>query len=290
MITPLDIAVLAALARYYCLCRPQLQTLCFPTHSDGRALRNRLAKLRQGGYVTKTRSLIPYRGGSSGCPVWYLTREAAELLREYFDDESYLALNTRPPRDSLLFHWLAIGDTHIALDKAVDAHQGDVSLTKWTNEWEVVNKDAARAGQFCLHTVFRENPPLSCSPDAAWLLGYGEHQIVFYLEQDRNTSGVRSIAASKTNGYAELAQRNGHRTHFPETTLDRFRVLMVTTHHGRRKALAQAIKGKERADLWLFACQDDLTAESFPFGDVFYDCHGTAGPLIRKQRPDGEAA
>ena len=289
MITSLDISVLATLARYYCLCRPQLQTLCFPDHTDSRSLRNRLDKLRKGGYTSKTKCLIPYRGGSAGCPVWYLTRNAAEVLAEYYDDETYLALNTRPPRETILFHWLAINDTHIAIEQATTAHT-DVSLTDWTNEWEVVNKDAARAAQYSLQTVFRQTPPLSCSPDAGWLLGYGEHQIVFYLEQDRNTSGVKQIAASKCKGYAELANRNGHRKHFAATTLDRFRVLMVTTHHGRRKALARAIKGAERSDLWLFVCQDELTADNFPFGDVFYDCEGNAGPLIRKREQDGEAA
>lgn len=283
MITPLDISVLAALAKYYCLCRPQLQTLCFPEHRDSRSLRNRLSKLRKGGYVAKTKCLVPYRGGSTGCPVWYLTRQAAELLREYYDDETYLSLNTRPPRESLLFHWLAIGDTHIAIDQAIEGHKDQVSLACWTNEWEVVNKAAARASQYCLHTVFQENPPLSCSPDAGFLLGYGGQQMVFYLEQDRNTSGVRSIAASKTKGYAEQEARNGHRRHFPDTTLDRFRVLMVTTHHGRRKALQKAIKNKPGSDLWLFACQHELTSEHFPFGNVFYDCNDESGPLIRKK-------
>lgn len=290
MITSLDMSVLATLATYYCLCRPQLQLLCFPEHRDSRSLRNRLNKLMRGGFIAKTKCLIPYRGGSTGCPVWYLTSKGAELLVEFYDDEKYLALNTKPPRESILFHWLAIGDTHIAIAKAVAMHTG-LSLVRWVNEWEVVNKDALRAGQFYLHSVFQENPPLSCSPDFGLLLGYGGHRIVLYGEEDRNTSGARSIAASKSRGYAELARRNWHRErHFPDTTLDRFRVLMVTTHHGRRKAIQRAMENVERNDLWLFVCKEDLTPENFPFGDVFYDVTGTPGPLVRKRTDDEEAA
>lgn len=289
MITPLDIKVLVALANYYCLCRPQLQMLLFPTHADGRALRARLDKLRRAGLLSKTKSLIPYRGGSSGCPVYFLTRKAAEFLSEHFDDETYLSLNTRTPSETRLFHWLAIGDTHIAIEKAMEQCGDEVSVSQWTNEWEILNKDSAQASQYSLHTVFQKDPPLSCSPDAGFLLGYGDQKIVYYLEQDRNTSGVRSIAASKTKGYAQLAYRGQFKQHFPDTTLERFRVLMVTTHHGRRKALARAIKGCERSDLWLFAVEEDLAPENFPFGDVFYDCNGTAGPLIKKRNQGDEA-
>lgn len=145
-------------------------------------------------------------------------------------------INTRPPRTDILFHWLAIGDTHIAIQRATEQH-ADTTLVRWINEWELIDKESGTQSKHYLHTVFRKEPtPLSCSPDAGWLLGYREHRIVCYLEQDRNTSGVRSIAASKTNGYAELARVMGHKKHFPETTLDRFRVVLVTTHHGRRKA------------------------------------------------------
>lgn len=284
MITPLDIAVLGALAKYYCLCRPQLQTLCFEHHKDGRALRARLMKLRTGGFAQRTQSLVPYRGGASGTPVWYLTRAGAELLCEWHDDPRYLALNTRAPRPDVLFHWLAIGDTRIAIERAVRVNN-EVTLGRWINEWEVLDKEGGIASpRFYLQTVFRGPPnPLSCSPDAGFVIEYADHHVVWYLEQDRNTSGVRQIAASKTKGYAELARTLGHRKHFPETTLDRFGVLLVTTHSGRRSALQRALKNEEGADLWLLACQDDLTAQNFPFGEVFHDCHGVAGPLVRRR-------
>jgi len=87
-----------------------------------------------------------------------------------------------------------------------------------------------------------------------------------------------------------LATVGGHKQHFPEATLDRFLVLLVTTHHGRRKALGRALKEKGcRTDLWRIAVQEDLAAENFPFGEVFFDCEGQARPLLRKSSDSSES-
>ena len=109
------------------------------------------------------------------------------------------------------------------------------------------------------------------------------HRKVFYLEQDRATSGVRQIAAAKTPGYAELAARQVHRKHFPETTLPSFSVLFITTHPNRRDAAAKAIAKMKGADLWLFISQTDLKPETFLFSPITYNCNGEVGPLVRSQ-------
>ena len=84
-----------------------------------------------------------------------------------------------------------------------------------------------------MHTQLSETPPLSCSPDAGFLVEYQGQRKVYYLEQDRATSSPRQIAARKSKGYAKLANLKGHRKHFPETTLDNFRVLFFTTNDYR---------------------------------------------------------
>ena len=93
------------------------------------------------------------------------------------------------------------------------------------HEWDVINpEESSPERRFRLYTLLRESPRLICAPDSAFMLSVGPHRKAFYLEQDRNTSGVRQIAASKTPGYAALAERQLHRQHFPETTLDTFSV------------------------------------------------------------------
>ena len=103
------------------------------------------------------------------------------------------------------------------------------------------------------HTQFQETPPLSCSPDAGFALSLNGHTKAFYLEQDRATSSPRQIAARKHRGYAEMQVQQPHRVHFPESNLDRFSVLCVTTSRARRDELAKALGKKPATDNWLFA-------------------------------------
>ncbi len=201
----------------------------------------------------------------------------------WFDDERYLAVNTRTPRKDLIFHWLAISEVHWIVAEAV-ARQKVVSLAGWYNEWETINKGDAEGDRYFLHTQLQEHPPLSCSPDAAFLLSVAGYRKVFYVEVDRGTSGIRQVAASKTPGYAELFRRGLHRRHFPEATLDRFSVLCITTDHRRRDALAKAVSKRtdHEPDLWLFIDQTEITPETFLHGRITYNCAGEPGALVKK--------
>src|SRR5262249_10419336 len=134
---------------------------------------------------------------------------------------------------------------------------------------------------FRLYLLLRENPRLVCAPDAAFLLAVAGHRKAFYLEQDRNTSGVRQIAASKTQGYAVMAQQQLHRRHFPESTIPTFSVLMIAPTDRRRDALRKAIFGKPGAELWKFAAVPDLSPEQFLFDPIFFPCEGEPKPLVK---------
>jgi hypothetical protein len=292
MLTERDFTVVRALARYYVLNRPQIQRVCFPEDQSGRITRRRLQTLVDEKLINRLRVLVHHpRFGSPG-PVYFPSQKGCEFLAEHFDDERFLAGCTQPPQSHHVLHWLAVSETHIALDSAI-ARQNQVQMTTWFNEWDVVNaEESAPERRFRLYTLLRESPRLICAPDGAFMLAVGEHRKVFYLEQDRNTSGVRQVAASKTPGYAALAERQLHRRHFPSTTLDTFSVLAIVPTPQRRDALRKALREKNGASLWRLAAATDLSPEGFLFAPVFYPVDGEATPLVRltAAASDGSAA
>ena len=195
-------------------------------------------------------------------------------------------------------HWLAVSDTHITIDEAI-ARQTDVQVEGWINEWDTVSTSVSAAvsntvvepdRHYRLLTTLQESPRLCCAPDAAFLLSRAGHKKVYYLEEDRNTSGVERVAASKTKGYAELAVRQWHRRHFTETTVPTFTVLMVAPTPRRRDHLRQAIHHKPGWELWRFVSATELTAESFLHEPILYRCDSDQGvplvqPLVAPQMP-----
>ena len=118
---------------------------------------------------------------------------------------------------------------------------------------------------------------------AAFLLSFKEVSKVFYLEQDRATSGAQQIANSKTAGYAAMAEKRLHRRHFPEATLDEFSVLMIAPSPKRRDSLRHAIRGKPGANLWRFAACQDFTPAQLLYEPIYYTCDGDEPkPLLRR--------
>ena len=287
MITERDIAVLLALVRYYVLSRAQIQRLCFPTDTAGRVTRRRLQALLEAGYLSRTLMRVVNLSSGAPAPVYFPAHKGCDFLAEYTNDERFLLTPTQTPQNHHLFHWLAVSETHIALDRAL-AMQEQVRLDEWLSEWDVANKDeAAPEKRFRIYTLITDKPRLVCAPDAAFLLSMQGHRKAFYLEQDRETSGVHQIAASKTPGYAGLAERQLHRRHFPQTTLDAFSVLMVAPSRRRRDALKKAIAEKPGAALWRFADASELTPESFLFDKVFHPCVGEPTSLLKPEAAGG---
>lgn len=274
-----DIEILKLLARYYVLTRDQIQSWLFPEHSSGRMTRKRLAKLRTEGYVIKHRIPVALPNSAGAAPVYFLAGKAGQVLADVTDDELYRLITGRTPSGHLLQHWIALNNTHRKLELACEANP-DVELVRWINEWETI-VDEKGEKQFTLHTKLFEQPALSCSPDAAFLLSAGGQQMVYYVEQDCGTSSPKQVARRKSKGYAELSNRNGHRKHFPDTTLDRFRILCVTTRRYRVGEIGRQLQLCPSPDLWLISDENELTPESFLTGDVHYDVQGEAGPLIK---------
>jgi hypothetical protein len=286
MITDRDERILDDLVRYFILSRPQIQRLHFPEDTNGRSTRRRLQMLVDLHLINRQHLLYAHPAGGSPASVYFPSRQGCEYLFQKTGDERYLLTPTNAPIPHHINHWVAISETHIALDAALRA-QSAIALEGWINEWDICNKEeSVPEKRYRLYTLLRDEPKLICAPDAAFLLSMDGHKKVFYIEQDRNTSGVFQVASSKTKGYAVMAELNLHRRHFPQATVDSFTVVMVTPSPKRRDALRTAIKDKPGAHLWRFASATDLTPEAFLFGPAFYPCDGEPCSLIRRRPAD----
>lgn len=267
-VTETDILFLRTLARYYVLTRDQLQRLRGKEVSD-RSVRKHLLKLQLADLIVKHRVPVMITGSKGAAPVYYATKDGAKCLAEYFEDDRYLKTNTREPRVDRLNHWVAVNETRMILEAAIASVPG-LTLNHWIHEWEEIDKEPGDRPRFTLHTQLRENPPLSCSPDAAFLLSIQGHAKVFYLECDLGSSSPQQVAARKTKGYAELARQERHRDHFPETTLDEFGVLMVTTTQQRCLQVAHELRKYEMPEIWRLVSARDMTPERVLREPVFY--------------------
>lgn len=280
MITERDIEILRILTRYYVLNRQQIQRLVFPNDPNGRVTRRRLQALCDEHLISRKPpevlhpSMIP-------APVYFPSRKGCELLAEHFDDERFLATPTASPIDHHVFHWLAVADTHITLDAAI-SRQETVKLEGWINEYDIVNKEEhSPEKKYRLYTLIRESPRLICAPDSAFLLSAHGHSKVFYLEQDRATSGVLQIASGKTSGYAAMLEHNLQRRHF-NASVPGFTVLMIAPSERRRDALRKAIKEKPGSALWKFATVPDVTPEKILHSPIWYSCgKDEPDPLVK---------
>ena len=281
-VTETDVRLLEAVARYYVLTREQIARLCQLNHASGRSTRKHLSKLLQGGYLQRHNVPVALPGSNGAAPVYYPTKAGAELLASWFDDERYLATMTRHPRADRLSHWIDLNNTRIVIEHAL-ARQNDVKLEHWISEYETINKDAAEPERFTLQTTLRDVPPLSCSPDAGFLLSISGQAKVYYVERDRGTSSPHQIAARKTRGYAELARQQNHLRHFPSATVPTFSVLFITTSAYRCNQLAKELRKRESPELWLMIDHHDLTSESFLSQPIILKSDGQRASLIQPE-------
>ncbi|TXT29813.1 MAG: Uncharacterized protein FD138_2379 [Planctomycetota bacterium] len=286
MVTDRDILILRAVSRYYVLNRHQIQRLIFPEDIHGRVTRRRLQSLIDADLLNRQPMLVCHPQNGVPAPVYYPSPKGIELLAEFTGDDRFLATATQAPTMHHVWHWLAVSETHIAFDQAISLQTADspyaVRVVEWLNEYDVVNPaETLPEKRFHLYTLLRSSPRLICAPDAALLLNARGHSKVFYLEEDRATTGVHQIAASKSQGYAVLAEVSGHRRHFPQATIDTFTVLMIAPTARRRDALRKAFREKQGAALWRFASVEDLKPERLLFEPIWYPCDGEPASLIK---------
>ena len=259
--TERDLAVLVLLATYTVLSRKQIQLLA--DYPSDRVARRGIKRLCDCG-------LIRQQGNYEGADgrAYMLTKQGCEYLAAKFNDDKYLLLPYRLRRPDYTLHYLAVSATNMCLHDAI-ARQSAVTLERWIGEDQIVNVDEQdRKKHFKLRIDFSEPKRTRCDPDAAFLLGYKSHLVVLYLEQDRgdaiNGTPPRALLARKTPGYRILLERKLHRTrHFPETTLDQFRVLSLSPTPARRDQLRRAFRGKTDAVNWRFGSMTNTTAQGW---------------------------
>lgn len=296
MITPRDISILTAVARYYTLTRVQIQGLCFADspNRDGRIVRKRLQALCAARLLNKTHMQVVNPTMGVPAPVYFPSRQGCEFLACTLGDERFLSVCAQTPTWQNLHHWTQVAEFHIRLDQALERHPLARS-DGWLSEWDIANPDeSVPEKRFRLYTLIRAQPRLVCNPDAGFLLschgtseGAGEFKKVYYVELDRGTTGIQQIAASKTPGYAAMAPGRLQRRHFPDTNVDSFAVLHVTTSAKRRDLLRKAFATKTGADSWKFVCWDDLVPETLCSAPIFFACTGDGMPLIRAPQGGG---
>jgi hypothetical protein len=281
MLTERDISIVHDVVTYRVVNRPIVQRRRFPHDTTGRITRRRLQYLFAEGFINKLKTLFCHPSASPG-PIYFPALRGCELLAERFDDERFLNTAMTAPIPHHTMHWLDLTKTHITLDEAIAA-QTDVRIDGWINEFDIVNKDeSVPEKRFQLYTLIRESPRLACAPDAAFLLSAYGHSKIFYIEQDRATSGVRQVANGKTSGYAALAERNLQSRHF-HATVPGFGVLLIAPTARRRDALRAAIAEKPGAHLWKFACEGDVTPEKVLHDPIWFACgNDEPTPLVKK--------
>ena len=279
-LTSTDLSLLAMLARYYVLTREQLQRLCNPGHSSGRTTRKHLAKLLAEGFIARPNMPVALPNWTGAAPVYFPTKSGAEALASSFQDERYLAINTRHPRGDRLAHWIAVNETRMVIEQAI-SKQKEVTLDCWINEWEPINKHDAEPEHFTLHTQLSESPALSCSPDAAFVLSLLGFSKVYYLERDLGTSSPHQVAARKTRGYAEMARQQKHLRHFTNANVPTFSVLFVSTTPYRCTQLAKELRRREMPELWLMVDEHELTPDSFLHSPIIHRTDGSKSSLVK---------
>lgn len=286
-LTDNDIAVLRALWQYYVLSTAMIHRINFPENKDRRSTRRRLQRLVSDHYIARSTVNVCFSTGNAG-PAYSLTDRGADALAVYFNDDAFLHANVKPPRNDRLYHWLDIAAAHWTIRQACEQSKS-VTLVRWINEWQEVSDAEGNPLGFVLHTQFRQHPkPLSCSPDAAFLLDVGGHRRVHYVEVDRGTTGAKRVAASKMPGFSELLRVRGHQRHFPETTFEDFAVLVIAPSANRRDILARCISthADERPDLWFLIDVNQFTPESALFGHIVYDIDAEVGSLVTRPPSD----
>lgn len=287
MITPRDTAVLASVAHYYTLTRPQITRLHFQDDADGRITRKRLQVLLGAHLLNRTRMEVVNPAMGAPAPVYYPSERGCAYLAQEREDPRYLTVCTATPSWTNLYHFVAIAETHILLDQAVAGEPG-VRVADWLGEWSVANpEESAPEKRYRLYTLLSEpgQPRLVAAPDAAFLLEKDDFRKVFYLEQDRDsTKNAQRVASQKARGYAALFDRRLHTRHFPTANVEKFTVLMVAPTLKRVHALRQAFASHAGSQLYKFASLSELTPETFLTAPIWFPCSGDPAPLLLPPR------
>jgi len=115
------------------------------------------------------------------------------------------------------------------------------------------------------------------------VLSYRGFNKVFFVEQDRGTSGARQVVARKIKGYSVMNRQGRHLEKFPSCNVNSLTVVCLAPNAGRRDSLRRAFAGKEGSELWRFATVSDFAADKLLHEPILYPAKGEPMPLVKRQ-------
>jgi hypothetical protein len=284
-LTTRDAGFLTFLADHYAASAEQLRANVSPENADTTVVRRRLRKLHAAGLVGIARAEVLTPNNAAHGQVYHPTEKGMLALAKLTGQMRRVLTPTKPPYAQHLAHFLALTDLRVLITTAVAA-QAVCTLTAYFNQFDTTNPDAADPkDRFTLYTeVGRDPRKVVCVPDAAFSLAAGGRTKAYYVELERGTTPPARAAAKKSPGYAGLATGNLHRSHFPDSS-EPFSVLVIAPHAGWRDHLRREFATKSGAELYKFAAQGDVTAESLLFDPIWHPCAGDPQPLLKGARP-----
>ncbi len=288
MILTTDIPFIQSVAHYDTLTRSQLTRLHLPD-DDGRLTRRRVKAIREPGLLNVTTMQVVnpnVNHGVSG-PVYYSSADGVAFLAQELEDDKYLRVNTTTPHHLFLYHFVAVAETHILLDRA--APLAGAKLIEWIGERAFADPKATEPQhRYRLYQVVSEpnaQHRVVCIPDAGFLLDDGhDGRKVFLLEQDRDTTkNAERVANQKAGGFAGMWEKKLHQRLFPAANVEKFTVLVIAPTKKRINALRKAFATKPSSWLYKFASLEDLKETTLLSGKVWYSCAGDEpGSLLRE--------
>ena len=240
-----DMEILKVVNRYRYLRTNQIKRLVFPENRSIQSTRKRLKYLFHNGFLGR---INPFVAPGAGQPdtAYYLEKSGAEMLTEYFPDETiHLYGKAGRVQYAFLSHALELSEFRMYLEIALKDHPR-VRLSRFIADFEIkrhtqnaIGKNRYKLFHEIEHPSTRQR--FIVYPDALIILkgvGQYEHiQKLYFLEIDRGTEGLRRIQ-EKVIGYHLYHTQSIHRKF---GKFKNFKVLFQTTSPKRTQNMRKGL-------------------------------------------------
>lgn len=283
-LTDRDLRILQFAAEHYTVTAEHVRSNVSSDNADTTVIRRRLRRLASEGLVGIARADVLTAMNGVHAHVYHPTQQGMLALAHRTGEMKWVLTPVKPPYTQHLAHFLALTDLRILVKRAVGL-QSLCTLGGYYNQFDTTNPDAEDpARRYKLYTEVQSQPrKIACVPDAAFELRAGSRAKAYYVELERGTTPPAKAAAKKSPGYAGLAQRSLHLTHFPDAR-EGFSVLVLAPHPGWRDLLRREFSKKLCAELYRFAAMTEVSASSLLCEPIWYPCAGEPQPLLRGAR------
>lgn len=281
MITDRDLKYLLHLRTYHFSIVPLLRDDVAPEDEDGSVTRGRMRVLEKAGLAKSFRAQVLNPLANSTAPVWTITEAGACLLATRMADMSLLLnhqINTHAWQN--FGHWVSITALLMKFRKAL-AKQDQVEMSNLFFEHDIISTDSDPAKRFRLYTVTSEKPRrIVANPDFAFQIKLGNFRRAYYAEYETGSEeSPARCAAKKSPGMFGMAQAALFNRHFPQA--HDMVALAFCPNLAWLQSMKKAMADKPGAALWRFVAVDQITADNFLDGNLFYTCDAGPMPFVR---------